>query len=67
MSRLIYIHDTLYFDNKSVNELNATERGELATYVNNLPDDPEPDSVDRDDVDDIAQRLHRLADELENL
>lgn len=70
MNKLIYIHDTLYWDNKPIDELNATERGELATYVNNLPDETEPDtedSVDRDDVDNIARRLHELADELDSL
>ena len=70
MSRFVYIHDTLYFDDKPVSELNAVERGELKDYVNMLPDEPETDTedtVDRDDVDNIARKLHELADELESL
>ena len=38
MTRLIYIHDTLYFDDKPINELNYTERGRLEDYINDLPD-----------------------------
>lgn len=38
MTRLIYIHDTLYFDDKPINELNYTERGRLQDYVDELPD-----------------------------
>ena len=71
MSRFIYIHDILYFDDKPVSELNATERGELKDYVNNLrdyePDTDDEDPVDRDDVSNIARKLHNLADELESL
>lgn len=68
MSRFIYIHDILYFDDKPVSELNATERGELKDYVNNLRDyEDDEDPVDRDDVSNIARKLHNLADELESL
>lgn len=39
MSRLDYIHDTLYWDDKPVNELNHTERGNMSEYINSLPDE----------------------------
>lgn len=67
MSRLTYIHDTLYFDDKPVNELNYTERGQFADYVNNLPDEVDDDAIDRDDVISIADKLNKLADELKAL
>ena len=39
MTRLTYIHDTLYFEDKPINELNCTERGRLQDYIDWLPDD----------------------------
>lgn len=61
MARLTYIHDTLCWDEKPVNELNYTERGQMAEYVNNMPEE-----YDLEQLDEYESLQKDINDELES-
>lgn len=64
MTRLTYIHDTLYFDDKPINELNYTERGLLQDYVNDLPDTV--DVITVEEAENIKNNAEQVKDLLED-